>query len=57
MSSSRDLIQGDKDLTEPELFDWLKAELACGFAAPDSAYRGLKADTVIERGRPRGRPT
>jgi len=57
MSSSRDLILGGKDLTEAELFDWLKAELARAFAAPDSAYRGLNADTIIERGRPRGRPT
>ncbi len=49
----RDLIRRDKERTEREGFDRLKAELASAFAAPDSAYKPLDADTVIRRGQRR----
>ena len=45
----RDLIRRDKDLAEREAFDRLKAELTRAFAAPDSAYETLDAETVIAR--------
>jgi len=57
MSSSHEPIQRDENVTEAETFDRLKAELARAFAAPESAYCRLNADTIIERGRPRGRST
>jgi len=47
----RDLIRRDKQRAEAESFDRLKAELTRAFAAPDSAYRPLDAETVIGRGR------
>jgi len=47
----RDLIRRDKERTEAESFDRLKAELTRAFAAPDSAYRPLDAEAVIRRGR------
>ncbi len=47
----RDLIRRDKERTETESFHRLKAELTRAFAAPDSAYRPLDAETVIRRGR------
>ncbi len=46
----RDLIRRDKARAEAETFARLKAELARAFAAPDSAYGPLDADTVIRRG-------
>ncbi len=46
----RDLIRRDKERSEREMFERLKAELTRAFAAPDNAYRGLDADTVIRRG-------
>jgi Arc/MetJ-type ribon-helix-helix transcriptional regulator len=46
----RDLIRRDKERTEGEKFDRLKAELVRAFAAPDSAYQKLDADTVMKRG-------
>jgi putative addiction module CopG family antidote len=46
----RDLIRRDKERTERETFDRLKAELARAFAAPESAYKPLNADAVIRRG-------
>jgi putative addiction module CopG family antidote len=46
----RDLIRRDKERTEAERFERLKAELTRAFAAPDSAYQALDADTVIRRG-------
>jgi putative addiction module CopG family antidote len=49
----RDLIRRDKERTERETFDRLKAELTRAFAAPDSAYQPLDADTVIQRGQQR----
>jgi Arc/MetJ-type ribon-helix-helix transcriptional regulator len=49
----RDLIRRDKERAEREIFDRLKAELTRAFAAPDSAYQPLDADTVIVRGQQR----
>ena len=45
----RDLIRRDKERTEGEAFDRLKAELTRAFAAPDSAYQELDAGAVIGR--------
>ena len=47
----RDLIRRDKERTEAEQFDRLKAELTRAFAAPQSSYAPLDADTVITRNR------
>jgi Arc/MetJ-type ribon-helix-helix transcriptional regulator len=47
----RDLIRRDKERTEAEQFDRLKAELARAFAAPQSSYGPLGADAVIARNR------
>ena len=46
-----DLIRRDKERTERDVFDRLKAELTRAFAAPDHTYLALDADAVIERGR------
>ena len=43
----RDLIRRDKERTEREAFDRLKAELARAFAAPDDSYHPLSASDVI----------
>lgn len=45
----RDLIRRDKARADAEAFTRLKAELTKAFAAPDSAYKALDADTVIKR--------
>lgn len=45
----RDLIRRDKQRTEQEAFDRLKAELAHAFAAPESSYKPLTAAEVIAR--------
>jgi antitoxin ParD1/3/4 len=45
----RDLIRRDKERADAEAFTRLKAELSKAFAAPDSAYKPLDADTVIKR--------
>ena len=45
----RDLIRRDKERSEREVFDRLKAELARAFAAPDAAYQPLSAADVIAR--------
>lgn len=45
----RDLIRRDKERTEAEQFDRLKAELTRAFAAPQSSYAPLDADAVITR--------
>jgi Arc/MetJ-type ribon-helix-helix transcriptional regulator len=45
----RDLIRRDKERADAEAFTRLKAELTKAFAAPDSAYKPLDADTVIKR--------
>lgn len=45
----RDLIRRDKERADGEAFNRLKAELTRAFAAPDSAYVTLDAETVIRR--------
>jgi Arc/MetJ-type ribon-helix-helix transcriptional regulator len=47
----RDLIRRDKERTEREAFDRLKAELTQAFAAPDASYHPLTAADVIARNR------
>lgn len=47
----RDLIRRDKERTEQEAFDRLKAELTRAFAAPDDTYLPLSAADVIARNR------
>jgi len=47
----RDLIRRDKERTEKEAFERLKAELAHAYAAPESSYEPLKAADVIARNR------
>ena len=45
----RDLIRRDKERTEQEAFERLKAELGHAFAAPESSYHELTAAEVIAR--------
>ena len=45
----RDLIRRDKERVEAERLTLLRAELTAAFAAPESAYRTLDADTVVAR--------
>ncbi len=45
----RDLIRRDKERTEQQAFDRLKAELTLAFAAPESSYVPLTASDVIKR--------
>ena len=45
----RDLIRRDKERSEQEAFDRLKAELTHAFAAPESSYKPLTAAEVIAR--------
>lgn len=47
----RDLIRKDKERTEHEKFERLKAELRLAFAEPDSSYDVLTASDVIARNR------
>ena len=47
----RDLIRRDKERAEAEQFARLKAELDRAFAAPDTSYAPLDAETVIARNR------
>ncbi len=47
----RDLIRRDKERSEREAFDRLKAELGRAFAAPDETYRPLSAADVIAKNR------
>lgn len=47
----RDLIRKDKDRTERERFERLKAELGVAFAAPEDSYEALTAADVISRNR------
>ncbi len=47
----RDLIRRDKERTEKEAFDRLKAELTHAFAAPEPSYKPLTAAEVIARNR------
>ena len=51
----RDLIRKDKDRTEREAFERLKAELSRAFTAPDESYTAVPADAVIARNRVRQR--
>jgi len=50
----RDLIRRDKERSDAETLERLKAELQQAFAAPDKSYEALDAETVIGRGK--GRP-
>ena len=45
----RGLIRRDKERTEQQAFDRLKAELDLAFAAPESSYVPLTASEVIKR--------
>ena len=47
----RDLIRRDKERTEQEAFNRLKAELTRACAAPEESYRPLTAAEVIARNR------
>ena len=49
----RDLIRKDKERTEGERFEQLKAELGLAFAAPENSYGALSAEDVIARNQPR----
>ena len=49
----RDLIRRDKERSEREAYEHLKAELVRAFAAPDSSFRPLSAADVIARNRAR----
>ena len=49
----RDLIRRDKERSEREAFERLKAELGRAFAAPDETYRPLSAADVMARNRAR----
>ena len=51
----RDLIRRDKERLEREAFEYLKAELAHAFAAPDDSYHPLSAAEVIARNQRRSR--
>ena len=52
----RDLIRRDKERSEREAFDRLKAELTRAFAAPDDSYHPLSASDVIARNKDRPSP-
>lgn len=43
----RDLIRRDKERSEREAYERLKAELVRAFAAPDSSFHSLSAADVI----------
>ncbi len=45
----RDLIRRDKERSEQEAFDRLKAELKRAFAATDASYHPISASDVIAR--------
>ena len=45
----RDLIRQDKNRTEKEYFERLKAELTLAFAAPESSYVTVTASDIIKR--------
>jgi len=47
----RDLIRRDKERTEAEAFNRLKAELTHAFVAPEESYQSLTAAEVIARNR------
>ena len=45
----RDLIRRDKERTEQQMFDRLKAELKLAFSADEETYRPLTAADIIKR--------
>ena len=45
----RDLIRRDKERTEQQMFDRLKAELKLAFSADEDTYRPLTAADIIKR--------
>lgn len=45
----RDLIRRDKERSDRQAFDRLKAELGQAFGAPESSYKPLDAAKVIAR--------
>ena len=45
----RDLIRRDKERTDQQSFERLKAELKFAFTAPESSYVSLTASDVINR--------
>lgn len=45
----RDLIRRDKERSELETFERLKAELTHAFAEPEDSYAAVDADDVIAR--------
>jgi antitoxin ParD1/3/4 len=47
----RDLIRRDKERSDQQAFERLKAELTQAFAAPDSSYQPLTAADIIARNR------
>ena len=49
----RDLIRRDKERSEREAHERLKAELVRAFAAPDASFHSLSASEVIARNRAR----
>ena len=49
----RDLIRRDKERSEREAFDRLRAELTLAFAAPDASFHPLSASDVITRNKAR----
>ena len=52
----RDLIRRDKARAETEAFERLKAELQRAFAAPESSYEEVRAETVIAGSKRRSTP-
>ena len=52
----RDLIRRDKERSEREAFERLKAELTRAFSAPDDTYHALSASDVIPRNKARTEP-
>ena len=49
----RDLIRRDKERSEREAFERIKAELTRAFAEPDDSYHALSASDVIDRNKAR----
>lgn len=47
----RALIRRDKEYTEQQAFERLKAELSLAFSAPESSYAPLTAADIIRRNR------
>jgi len=45
----RDLIRRDKERSEAQAFERLKAELTLAFAAPDSSFHPMTAADIVAR--------